>query len=308
MNGIFLIDKPQGISSAKAIAILKRKLSIEKIGHAGTLDPLATGLLVVMTGVATKLSDYLMGGTKAYSGVIKLGLKTSTDDIEGDILEESGVLTTHNAISQEIEHFKGEILQRPPNISSVKIDGKRAYKITRGGDIPDIESRKVKIYKFDIINFDIKNNELSFYIECSSGTYIRSIARDLGERLKTFGCIKVLRREASFPFTINRTKKIEDIKESDLIPIDSIYHEAKKINLDSIQKQKILNGLKGEVEKILRNFLNNDSKIELKPKERKYFLLNEADKESYFALVILTVGTIADEFKEIKTIMFPDNY
>lgn len=272
MQGIFLIDKPSGITSAKAISHLKKRLNIPKIGHAGTLDPLATGLLVVMVGKATRLSDFIMGGDKRYTGVILFGCQTTTDDIEGGIINRSGAILKIEAIQTVSSKFVGTIDQRPPNISAIKIEGKRAYQITRSGEIPEISTRKVKVNSFDLINFNQNTNELRFNISCSCGTYIRSIARDLGQLLGSYGCIKELRRESSEPFNVTSAKEPEKTTIEDLQDWTVAFPKTEIIEVPNGIKQKLLDGKK---------YLLNEIKID----RGGNFILREADSKDCFALI-----------------------
>jgi len=231
-NGIILLDKAEGISSAKAIAQVKRNLKLSKIGHAGTLDPLATGLMVCLVGRATRLSSFAMHGEKVYSGQILFGRRTLSDDITGELIDESKDLPNIAQIEGVIEHaFLGELQQKPPQISAIKVEGRAAYaRVREDKEVLNLKSRLVKIHSFNILSYE--EGRLSFRIHCSSGTYIRAIARDIGELLECGACIEELRREISAPFFIEKAKKIEELLESDILNWTELFPRANCVKLD----------------------------------------------------------------------------
>lgn len=226
-DGIILIDKPGGITSAKALNIVKKNLSLKKFGHAGTLDPLATGLLIALSGKATRFARFAGFGLKRYTGTILLGTETDTDDIQGNIIKTSSNIPSYTSIESASKKYLGEILQIPPNISAVKVNGERAYKIAREQILKEelvnlnLKSRTAIISSFNITKFD--QGRISFDIVCSSGTYVRSIARDLGKDLDCGGCIEVLRRTEILPFTVNQAKEPNDLKIQDILPWVSLF-------------------------------------------------------------------------------------
>ncbi len=259
-SGFFLVDKEADISSAGVVSKLKKKFDIKKIGHMGTLDPFATGLLVCPINMATRLIPFFQDGNKIYSGTILLGTKTDSDDITGNILQESNVRFSKDEIENISKKFLGNIVQIPPKISAIKINGKRAYDRFRSQEEFEMKSREVQIFSFVINN--IFENEIAFQIECSKGTYIRSIARDLGEALGTVACLKTLRREASKPFYVKDAKTISEIKFEDLISWQELFLEDQKIMVsadealrlnigDNIFLQELLksDSYKGKIEK-----------------------------------------------------------
>lgn len=239
-NGIFLIDKAQGFSSATEISKLKKKLKLNKVGHAGTLDPMATGLLVCLFNSATRLASFAEKGRKIYSGTIRLGTTTSTDDIDGDVLSTSEVIPDYPAVLAAKEKFIGEIEQMPPDISARRIGGVRAYKIARRGDKPELEARKVFIQSFE--TEAISASEIKFTVECNSGTYIRSIARDLGEALGCGACLSSLRREYSSPFSVQNAKQIEDISFEDNISWTDLFPGMNRVSFDKEDTRKLVTG------------------------------------------------------------------
>ena len=203
--GFVVIDKPAGLTSHDCVNRLRKVFDIKKIGHTGTLDPLVTGVLPIAIGNATRLISYLQG-TKAYTGIIQLGITTNTDDIQGEILESKiWPLINKNEIDSLLENFRGEILQKPPIFSSVHIKGERAYRKARKGEQFDLMPKKVTINKLSLISWFQSKGELLVDIECSTGTYIRSLARDIGAKIGCGGCLKKLRRTKAYNFNENHS-------------------------------------------------------------------------------------------------------
>ena len=209
-DGILLIDKPYGCSSFDVIRRLKYHFGIKKIGHAGTLDPLATGLIIVVLGKATKLSQNLMCGVKEYTGIIELGVKTSTYDKEGEVIETHPVEGVDKAmIEKSMQTFLGDQYQQPPMFSAKKRDGVPLYKLARKGHDVEREPNFITIFKFDAVAYEVPN--VHFYVRCSKGTYIRSLAYDLGEKLGCGGHLAGLRRIKSGSFSIEEAVPLEDL-------------------------------------------------------------------------------------------------
>ena len=215
VHGWINLDKPVGMSSAKAVAIVRRVFNAAKAGHGGTLDPLASGVLPIALGEATKTVAYAMEGTKSYAFTVTWGAQTTTDDLEGDVIETSPLRPTQAAITATIPEFTGDVLQAPPAFSAIKIDGKRAYELAReavrssgsvGADgladlsvMPEMEPRPVRIGA--LLLHALTAEEATFHVTCGKGTYIRSLARDIARQLGTVGHVSMLRRLAVGPFT-----------------------------------------------------------------------------------------------------------
>ena len=198
--GFVVIDKPAGLTSHDCVSRLRKVFNMRKIGHSGTLDPLVTGVLPIAIGNATRLISYLQG-SKAYKGIIQLGANTNTDDLEGEIIKSRiWPSINENDINSILENFRGNILQKPPIFSSVHIKGERAYKKARKGEKFDLNPKKVRINKLNLISWSQSKGELLVYVECSTGTYIRSLARDIGETIGCGGYLKKLRRTKAFDF------------------------------------------------------------------------------------------------------------
>ena len=199
--GFVVIDKPAGLTSHDCVNRLRKVFGIKKIGHSGTLDPSVTGVLPIAIGNATRLISYLQG-SKAYKGIIQLGTTTNTDDLQGEIIKSRvWPLISENDINTLLESFRGEILQTPPIFSSVHIKGERAYKKARKGEKFDLVPKKVSINKLNLISWSQSKGELLIEVDCSTGTYIRSLARDIGKKIGCGGCLRKLRRTKAYNFT-----------------------------------------------------------------------------------------------------------
>jgi tRNA pseudouridine55 synthase len=216
-NGALLVDKAQGLTSAAVVAIIKRHFKLKRVGHAGTLDPMATGLLVILCGKATRLQSLFLESEKVYGGVIRLGLGTNTDDLEGEVKEEDEQLEYLSKYSQkELAErvktaFSGVQEQLPPQYSAINIDGRRSYALARKGENVSHTPRQVHI-AWEEIEL-IQPAELSYRVRCSKGTYIRSLARDVGKFLGSCGCLQSIRRLESTPFSINQAHTLDEILE-----------------------------------------------------------------------------------------------
>jgi tRNA pseudouridine55 synthase len=210
-NHFFLnINKKAGFSSAKIVAIVKKILKAKKVGHAGTLDPIATGVLPIAVNKATKIIDYIQAEEKEYYAEIKWGEKTDTDDIEGNIINKSSKKPSNLEIITIISDFLGMVEQIPPDFSAIKIAGKRSYKLARDGQKPELKKRSIFIKEIRLIfNNNIK---AGFFIRCSKGTYIRSFARDISEKLGSFGHIITLKRLKVGNFTYQQTISLDKLK------------------------------------------------------------------------------------------------
>ena len=219
-SGIFLVNKDKGLSANKAIQKIKKRLDIKKIGHFGTLDPLAEGLLICGINKGTKLSEKFLNLDKSYFSKIMLGIQTTTDDSEGDIIKEKKIQISEKEIIEMTKTFIGESKQKPPFFSALKHKGKPLYKYAREGKLIEKEPRDIKIYK--ILNIFVENAFVSFEISCSKGTYIRSIARDLGDKLECGGHLVELVRLSQGSFNLKDAKKVDDIQISDLIKIENL--------------------------------------------------------------------------------------
>jgi len=199
VSGWVVLDKPVGMGSTEAVSKVKWLFQAEKAGHAGTLDPLASGMLPIALGEATKTVPYVMDGAKVYRFTVAWGEERSTDDLEGHVTRTSDRHATEADIRALLPKYTGVIMQTPPQFSAVKIDGERAYDLARDGEVIDIPPREVEIARFDLLSHE--GDRTVFEIECGKGTYVRSLARDMGRDLGSFGHIAELRRSEVDPFT-----------------------------------------------------------------------------------------------------------
>jgi tRNA pseudouridine55 synthase len=213
MDGFLLVNKAGGMTSHDVVAMARKKLNTKRVGHAGTLDPMATGVLVLGVGVATKLLPYITDGKKAYEATISLGKATHTDDKEGDVISTADTSAiTDDQIKLELGKFVGKIKQKPSSVSAIKIDGKAAHQRVREGEVVDLPARDVEIFKLEVngIRHLTDSIEVDVIVDCSAGTYIRAIARDLGNELKVGGHLTALHRTLVSPFDISQCLPIAD--------------------------------------------------------------------------------------------------
>ena len=212
VSGIALIDKQQGFTSHDVVAKLRKLLGTKKIGHAGTLDPMATGLLLLGVGSGTKLMQFLSGLDKTYEATIRLGASTSTDDAEGELGQaQDASKISNDELAREIFKLTGNIEQVPSSVSAIKVDGKRAYDLVRAGEEVVLKSRSVTVSRFDVIGEPSvvgKYLDINVEVDCSSGTYIRALARDLGDALGVGGHLTALRRTRIGAFDISNASDI----------------------------------------------------------------------------------------------------
>lgn len=225
-SGLVLVDKPQGFTSHDVVAKVRKAVGTKKVGHAGTLDPLATGLLVLGIESGTKLLTFLVGADKTYLATIRLGASTVSDDSESDVLEtapaEALALVSPEQIEKEISKLTGVIQQRPSSVSAIKVDGKRAYDLVREGVEVELKTREVSVYQFELLS-STKSVEgfidLEVRVDCSSGTYIRALARDLGQSLGVGGHITALRRTRVGAFEVDQANNITELESLVLTPL-----------------------------------------------------------------------------------------
>lgn len=251
MNGIIIINKQKGCTSHDVVAKVKKLLNIKKVGHTGTLDPNATGVLPLLLDKGTKLSKYLIQHDKEYEVVLKLGIKTDTLDGEGKILEESKVTwKSIKEIEDIFSSFIGKQEQMPPIYSAIKVNGKKLYEYARKGQTVEIKPREIQIYNMELQKIDKEKDEILFKVECSKGTYIRSLCEEIAKRLGTIGYMKELNRTKVGIFKIDNSITIEEIEENKqiveekIITMQELFKKYPRIDLKSNELQKLLNGVK----------------------------------------------------------------
>lgn len=210
-NGIIIIDKPEGFTSHDVVAKLRGILKMKKIGHAGTLDPMATGVLPVCLGYATRASDYIMNGEKEYEAEVLFGVETDTQDITGKIINSFDRPPSREELLNALKSFEGEILQVPPMYSAIKMNGKKLYQLARAGEEVEREPRKITVYKTKLLRYS--GDRAKIRIRCSKGTYIRTLCHDLGQKLACGGCMSSLVRTKNGPFELKDAINLNDISE-----------------------------------------------------------------------------------------------
>lgn len=213
MNGIVVIDKPEGITSHDVVSQVRLKFKMRRVGHAGTLDPLATGVLIILLGQSTKLFNKFQSFDKAYLATLLLGTTTDTADIRGKVLEEKpydGI--TEDMIEGIFQKFLGDIEQVPPMVSAVKVGGKRLYKLARQGINVERDPRKIRVDILKLIDFIFP--QVKFYLECSKGTYVRQLAEDIGKTAGCGACITQIQRTKVGPFDIDQAVSLDELNES----------------------------------------------------------------------------------------------
>jgi len=221
LEGVLLVDKPTGFTSHDVVARLRRKLQMKRIGHAGTLDPMATGLLIMLIGKATKISQFLISLDKEYEGTIELGKVTDTQDAEGNVLETLPVPPlTEEEVRAAMNGFLGDQYQMPPMYSAIKINGQALYKSARKGEEVEREPRFIRVMNFDLTGF--APPRFDFRLRCTKGTYVRTIAHDLGRKLGCGAHLAALRRTASDKFNISRAQTLDQIEALPVTEIEKL--------------------------------------------------------------------------------------
>ena len=255
MDGIILIDKPKGVTSHDIVYKVKKLLN-EKVGHTGTLDPNATGVLPLLVGRGTKLSKYLINHDKTYIVTLKLGEKTDTADSEGKVIEKKEVskeVFSKEKLLQTFSNFTGKILQIPPIYSAIKVNGKKLYEYARKGQEVEIKPRQIEIYKISLIEINQIANTIEFEVSCSKGTYIRSLCEDIAKELNTVGYMKELRRVQVGEFLIKDSITVEDLQKNEdnkdfilshFIDLQKYFAKFRIIELSQEEARKFLNGVK----------------------------------------------------------------
>ena len=273
MNGIVVINKPKGCTSHDIVYKLKKMFN-EKVGHTGTLDPMAEGVLPILVGKGTLLSKYLINHDKKYIVKLQLGIKTDTADSEGKIIEEKQVqqnLLNKENIKKVLESFIGKQEQIPPIYSAIKVNGKKLYEYARKGQSVEIKPRMIEIYDIKFISFLPEENQIEFEVFCGKGTYIRSLCEDIAAKFETVGYMKALKRIQVGNFSIEDSVTIEELEKninnnnyikSKIISIENLFNNSDNITLNNKKLQLFLNGVK-----LTQNYDNGIYKIYNENKE-----------------------------------------
>lgn len=244
MDGVVIINKPKGYTSNDIVQITKKTLKQKKVGHAGTLDPMATGVLPILIGQGTKISKYLIEHKKTYIATIKLGQKTDTADAEGTVIEQKEVKKfSKEDIISVLNSFKGIQRQKPPKYSAIKVNGKKLYEYARENEQIEIASREIEIYGIDLK--DYTEDTITYQVECSKGTYIRTLSEDIAQKLGTVGYMKKLTRTKVNEFELEQAIELEEIeKDFSILTIEEIFNKNSEIILSEKKLQLFLNGVK----------------------------------------------------------------
>ena len=245
MNGIVIVDKPQDWTSQDVVSKLRGVFKTRRIGHGGTLDPMATGVLPVFVGRATRAVEFFEHAEKTYIATLRLGLTTDTEDISGRVLEEKAVSVTEEELETVLSRFRGEIDQVPPMYSAIKVNGQKLYELARKGREVERQSRKVTIFRLECEEFD--GSEAKLFVHCSKGTYIRTLCKDIGEALGCGGCMAALRRVSAGAYTAENAVSLETLAteenpEKYLLTVDSIFDDYPQAVLTENQEKRCRNG------------------------------------------------------------------
>ncbi len=298
--GFVVIDKPAGLTSHDCVNRLRKIFGIKRIGHGGTLDPEVTGVLPIAIGQATRLLPYLPG-EKTYVGTIQLGKSTVTDDLQGKTLKSHHVPDLgENLLKNHLAEFQGTIQQRPPYFSSIHVKGKRSYQLARKGEFIELPERTVKIYECRLLKWDPILAKLEIYVHCSAGTYIRSIARDLGKRLNCGGCLEQLRRLEALGFNETQSVPLPSKEETSnqtkplILPMKGALSHLPRIELDESEQERWRTG----------NIIHiNKARLHSPPKP----YLEESNAFKDIAVVIDCLGGVAGiaNIERLTTILKP---
>ena len=241
MNGIVIVDKPAGWTSQDVTARLRRVFGTRRIGHGGTLDPMATGVLPVFVGRATRGVEFFEHAEKSYEAILRLGVTTDTEDITGTVLERREVNVTREALEAALERFRGEILQVPPMYSALKVDGQKLCDLARKGKEVERRPRPITIHELTLLDFTWETARLR--VRCSKGTYIRTLCKDIGETLGCGGCMESLRRIAAGEYTIAEAVPLEALLQAEnpgeyLRPVDTMFRNYPAVKLTPNQEKR----------------------------------------------------------------------
>ena len=245
MNGIVIVNKPQGWTSQDVTARLRRVFGTRRIGHGGTLDPMATGVLPVFVGRATRGVEFFEHAEKTYEATLRLGLTTDTEDITGTVLKERPVEVTREQFENALERFRGEILQVPPMYSALKVNGQKLCDLARKGKEVERQPRPITIYKLECLEWS--GDTARLLVHCSKGTYIRTLCKDIGDRLGCGGCMASLCRVTAGEYTLEGSVALETLLETEnpeqyLCPVDSMFTNFEAVTLTENQEKRCRNG------------------------------------------------------------------
>lgn len=279
-NGVLIVNKPQGITSHDVVGKIRKLYGTRKVGHTGTLDPLATGVLVVLLGRAAKAAEYLVADRKTYKARLMLGLTTDTEDITGKVLTQSNNIPSLDAVMSVCGEFMGKIKQIPPMYSALKIDGKKLYDLAREGIEIERKAREIEIFQLVCASTE-NENEYDLLVECSSGTYIRTLCADIGARLGCGAVMSALHRVRAGGFDIENSHTLEELEELEiserynlLVPTESLFYDLPSVKLPAFYEKLCRSGCEIYQNKIKSN-LDVGVRVRLYTAEGEFFALGE---------------------------------
>ena len=245
MNGIVIVDKPQGWTSQDVTARLRRVFNTRRIGHGGTLDPMATGVLPVFVGRATRGVEFFEHAEKTYETVLRLGLTTDTEDTTGNILSQREVVVTGEMLEKVLEQFRGEIMQVPPMYSALKVNGQKLVDLARKGKEVERQPRPITVHELTLLG--VEGGDIRLRVHCSKGTYIRTLCKDIGEALGCGGCMAELRRVRAGEYTVSEAVPLQTLLETDtpehyLRDVDTMFRNYPAVTLTENQEKRCRNG------------------------------------------------------------------
>lgn len=289
MNGVIVIDKPRDFTSFDVVAVMRRLCKERKIGHTGTLDPMATGVLPLLLGKATRAASLLEDADKVYQADFRLGVDTDTQDSTGVVQAQSDVPVSREQLLSVLPAFRGEILQIPPMYSAVQKDGKRLYELARKGIEIEREPRPVTIYQLELLDYSEEQRQGTLLVSCSKGTYIRTLCADLGQALGSFGMMTALRRTRACGFSLEEAITLEQARElaeasqldGRVLPVDGLFQGCPQITVSGAQSVRFGNGgaLALERVKISSDSLGSGQRIRVYSPEQEFLGLGEVDLE-----------------------------
>ncbi len=278
--GVLIINKPQGPTSHDIVNSVRRLYSTKKVGHTGTLDPMATGVLVVLIGRAAKACEYSLSDRKKYTATLRLGIETDTEDTTGNILTEYPVNVTETDVKNVLDSFKGRIKQIPPMYSALKVGGKKLCDIAREGGIVEREAREIEVYSISVDH--IEDNDYRLEVECSAGTYIRTLCADIGKALGCGGAMASLERSAACGFSIEDAITLEELSELDhdarialLRPVEEIFAELDAVKLPAFYEKLFRSGCEIYLKKAKLPELPVGTRLRVLDSKGEFFALGE---------------------------------
>ena len=273
ISGFLLVNKDPGITSSRVVQILKKKFNLNKVGHLGTLDPMASGLLIIAINRATKFASLLLQSEKSYRAEVTLGIQTDTDDAVGETISSKDVNINKSEAEEALLTFLGESDQLPPHYSALKHKGKPMYKYARHGIKVNKDARKIKIDKIDNISTNLP--KISFNITCSKGTYIRSIARDLGNQLGCGGHLSGLIRTSQQNFSIDDANQIDNVSEDNIISLENAFDDLNSITLNHSDANAFINGV------TLQLKIDHDNLLRVYDSSKKFIAIGKNNAQGF---------------------------